>query len=664
MKKGIEDMSMVIFQPSGRRGYIEKGRTIKDASESLGVDIEGICGERGVCGKCKVRIEEGIFEKYGVVSKRENLSQLKESEGKYLSKKEIDGGFRLACQARIQGDIVIFVPEESRREKQIVRKEARHIPIEVKPAVKKYYVELPKANLKDTTGDWERLQEALFKIYGLTNLRIDYQVLLVLQDVIREGDWKITVSVWQDKEVIKVEPGEVKSSFGLAVDVGTTTVAAYLSDLRTGELVATESMMNPQVVYGEDVMSRISFTINRPDGLKRMNGAIIEGLNGLIGEIASIAHIKTTDIVDMTIVGNTCMHHLFLNINPAHIGRSPFPPAIHHSLDIKAREFGMPAIRDNVSSGNIGAGLCISPGAYVHVLPVEAGFVGADNVAVLIAETPYFKEEIELIIDIGTNGELLLGNKERILCASCATGPAFEGAEIRFGMRAAKGAIEKVYIDRKTKDVRFKVIGREEWNDEVDNIGAKGICGSGIIDGVSQLYLAGIIDKTGRIRDLKGNPRYRIENGQAEYVIAWARETTIGEDIVICQKDIRAVQLAKGAMYAGAKVMMKVLGVERVDRVILAGGFGTYIDKISAAILGMFPSCELEHIYSIGNAAGDGARMALLNVDKRKEADLYGRKTEYIELTIEADFNKEFAQAMGIPHMKDTFPHLESILPP
>jgi len=309
-------------------------------------------------------------------------------------------------------------------------------------------------------------------------------------------------------------------------------------------------------------------------------------------------------------------------------------------------------------------GIKIAPGAYVHVLPIEAGFVGADNVGVLIAETPYLQDSVELVIDIGTNGELVLGNRKRLISSSCATGPAFEGAEIRYGMRAAPGAIEKIAIDRETKEVRFKVIDKDEWNTELQEVGAKGICGSGIIDVVPQLYLAGIIDHTGRFNKKLETPRYRQTNGMPEFVIAWARETSIGQDIVIAQDDIRAIQLAKGAMYAGAKIMMQHLGVERVDKVILAGAFGSYIDKVSAALLGLFPDCELENITSVGNAAGDGARMALLNIDKRREADEIAREVEYLELTLEPGFERIFMEAMWIPHMKDTFPHLSHLLPP
>jgi uncharacterized 2Fe-2S/4Fe-4S cluster protein (DUF4445 family) len=637
----------VIFQPSGSRGNIDDGKTIIEASRELGVDIEGICGEKATCGKCKVRIEEGYFEKYGVESKTESVSPIGEGDRKFLSTQQLHNNYRLACQTHIHGDIVIFVPEESRTGRQVVRKEATVRDIKLKPAVKKYSVKLTPATLHDTLGDFERLQAELKKRFKLRELTIDYPVLLSLQSVVRQGDWKVTVSVWMDKEIIKIEPGPVERGYGLAVDIGTTTVAGYLCDLTSGEVVATDSMMNPQVAYGEDVMSRITYSITRKDGLEQMSQAIIKGLNQVAGRAAAQAGIKRSDIVDMTVVGNTCMHHIFLNIDPQYIGKAPFPPSVHHSLDIKARDLG----------------LKISPGAYVHVLPIEAGFVGADNVGVLIAETPYNQDSIELVIDIGTNGELILGNRQRLISASCATGPAFEGAEIKHGMRAAPGAIEKIFIDKETKEARFKVIGQEDWNTELKEVGAKGICGSGIIDIVPQLFLAGIIDRTGRFTKNLKSPRLRETDGEPEFVIAWANETSIGQDIVICQEDIRNIQLAKGAMYAGTKIMMRTLGVDKLDKVILAGAFGSYIDKESAALLGLFPDCELEKVHAVGNAAGDGARIALLNVDKRKEADEIARQVEYIELTLASDFDKVFARAMWLPHMKDKFPNLEHLLP-
>jgi len=644
MAKDVKKQPKVIFQPSGRRGYVDEGETIQRASNKLGVDIEGICGEKGTCGKCKVRVEEGFFAKYGVESSMDSLSPLNDAEKKMLTPQQRRDGYRLSCQAHIHGDVMVFVPEESRLGKQIVRKEAGEITVELKPSVKKYYVEITPPTLNDALGCWERLQAEMGKSFGLNELVIDYQVLRGLQKVLRRGSWKATISVWMGGEVVNAEPGLVEKGYGLAIDIGTTTVAVYLCDLTTGEIMAADSMMNPQVAYGEDVMSRISYSMTQSDGLASMNRAIIKSINKLAGRVAAAAGIKRSAIIDMTIVGNTCMHHIFLNIDPQYIGKAPFSPALYHSVDVKARDLE----------------LRISPGSYVHILPIEAGFVGADNVGVLIAEEPYNQDDMLLIIDIGTNGELILGNRDKLVSSSCATGPAFEGAEIKYGMRAALGAIEKVRIDPDTKEVRFRVIGREGWNTEIDDVGAKGICGSGIIDAVAQLFVAGIIDRTGKFNTGLNTSRLRVTEGQPEFVIAWANETSIEQDIVLCQRDVRNIQLAKGAMYAGAKLMMRHLGVKKLDKIFLAGAFGSYIDKESAAVMGLFPDCAAENIYAVGNAAGDGARIALLNVDKRAEADEVARKVEYIELTVEADFQTVFSQAMWFPHMKDSFPHLEN----
>ena len=638
---------LVIFQPSGSRGEIEEGQTLKEASRQLGVDIETICGEKTTCGKCKVRIEEGFFERYGIDSRMDHLSPIEGREKKFFAKHEELEGYRLSCVTRVYGDVLVFVPEESRAGKQIVRKSARDIPIEIKPAVRKYYVELTPATLQDPLGDWERLQDELEARFQLSDLTIDYQVLLGMQEVIRGGDWKLTVAVWMDREVIKLEPGFQEKSYGLAVDIGTTTVAGYLCELRTGEVVATESMMNPQVTYGEDVMSRITYAMMNEDGLAKMNGAIIEGLNSIARDITAQVNVTPEDICEVTIVGNTAMHHIFLEIYPQYLGQAPFAPALHTSVDVKARELG----------------LKISAGAYVHALPIEAGFVGADNVGVLIAEEPYNQDEMALIIDIGTNGELVLGNREKLISSSCATGPAFEGAHMQYGMRAAPGAIEKIKIDPETKEVLFKVIGKEEWNTELEEVNAKGICGSGIIDAVANMFRVGILQRNGRFNTDLDTPRVRVNEEGPEFVIAWAHETSIGKDITISLGDVRAVQLAKGAMYTGAKLMMRRLGIDRLDKVILAGAFGSYIDKESAMIMGLFPDCELENVYAVGNAAGDGARIALLNRDKRVEANEIARQVEYVELTVEKDFEREFAQAMYFPHMKDEFPHLKDHLP-
>ncbi|MGB3906048.1 MAG: ASKHA domain-containing protein [Anaerolineae bacterium] len=638
---------LVIFQPSGSRGHIKEGETLKEASRQLGVDIETICGEKATCGKCKVRIEEGFFERYGVDSRMEHLSPIEGREKKFFDKHEELAGHRLACVTRVYGDVLVFVPEESRAGKQVVRKSASDIPIEINPAVRKYYVELTPATLEDPLGDWERLQDELKARFQLSNLTIDYQVLLGMQEVIREDDWRLTVAVWMDREVIKIEPGLQEHSYGLAVDIGTTTVAGYLCELPTGEVLAMESMMNPQVSFGEDVMSRITYAITNEDGLDRMNSAIIEGLNSIARDITAQVDLTPDDICDVTIVGNTAMHHIFLNIYPEYLGKAPFPPALHASLDLKGRDLGLE----------------VSAGAYVHVLPIEAGFVGADNVGVLIAEEPYNQDEMVLIIDIGTNGELVLGNREKLISSSCATGPAFEGAHMQYGMRAAPGAIEKIKIDAETKEVFFKVIGKEEWNTELEEVNAKGICGSGIIDAVANMFRAGVLQKNGRFNRDLDTPRLRVDEEGPEFVIAWSHETSIGKDITISLADVRALQLAKGAMYTGAKLMMRRLGTDRLDKVILAGAFGSYIDKQSAMTMGLFPDCDLENVYAVGNAAGDGARIALLNRDKRVEANQIARQVEYLELTVEEGFERDFAQAMYFPHMKDDFPHLKDLLP-
>jgi uncharacterized 2Fe-2S/4Fe-4S cluster protein (DUF4445 family) len=678
-----DNNAMVIFQPSGRRGEVAKGINLIEASRLLGVDIEALCGEKKVCGKCKVRIEEGRFEKYGIESKMSNVSPWQEEEDKFIVPKEKETGHRLACVAEVLGDLLVFVPEESRAGKQVVSKAARDIHIEHNPAVKVYTVEVEPPTFEEPTADFERVCRVLEKEHGLKDLTVDIFALRQLPAALRDGDWSVTVSVWNDKEVVRFRPGKAEKAYGLAIDVGTTTVAAYFCDLTTMEVIDTVSMMNPQCKYGEDVMARITYHMTSTDGLQRMSDDIIEGLNSLVDQAIQNTYppkkkkkkkkgeegpdefvevpeegktylrLTKEDIEDVTIGGNTAMHHIFLNLNPEHVGLAPFPPVIHHSLDIKARDMG----------------ININPASYVFVLPNEAGFVGADNVGVMLAEEPYKKDEIALIIDIGTNGELVLGNKDKLISSSCATGPALEGAQIAFGMRAAPGAMERIEIDPETKDVNYKVIGRDAWRkySEPKDMKAKGICGSGILDLLSELYCAGIIIKSGAFnkKALDGHPRFRInpDTNQPEFVLAWAEESSIDKDIVVTQKDVRQIQLAKGALYAGCKLMMRRMGMEKVDTIKIAGAFGTHVDRQKALIMGLFPDCEIEMIESVGNAAGDGCRAALLNKDKRDEANWVSRNVEYIELTVEGDFQTEFMEAMQIPHMTDAFPHLEGIVP-
>lgn len=646
---GEKRQHLVIFQPSGSRGYVEEGTTLLEAARELGVEIESTCGGQMMCSKCRVRIEEGFFERFGIESSMSHLNPVLEKEKEFFRRKNLIGdNFRQSCVAEVRGPVVVFVPEESRAVKQIVRKTARELQVEIKPAVRRYYVEMSAATLRDPLGDWERLRNALKARWGLDGLTIDYYTLLTLQEVVRQGDWCVTAVVWMGREVIKVKPGFMEYNLGLAVDVGTTTVVAYLTDLDTGQVLATESMMNPQTPYGDDVMARITYAMTREDGLEKLHSAIIEGLNTLVERVSEKAGFEPTDINEAVLVGNTCMDHIFLNINPRYVGLSPFSPAFHHSVDLKARDFG----------------LNIHPSGNIHVLPNEAGFVGADNVGCIIAEQPHEQDEMMLLIDIGTNGEMVLGNRHQLISSSCATGPAFEGAQIKHGMRAAVGAIEKIRIDPVTWDVRFKVIGKEQWSDKLrkEEIQARGICGSAIIDLGWELYKAGVVDATGRFSKEAHSPRLRLTEEGPEFIIAWAEETATGQEITFGVHDMRALQLAKAAMYAGAKIMMRHMGVDKLDKVVLAGAFGSYIDKVKAMALGLFPDCELRNVYSVGNAAGDGARIALLNIDRREEADRVARQVKYLELTVESDFEMEFAKAMHIPHMKDEFPHLQPMM--
>jgi uncharacterized 2Fe-2S/4Fe-4S cluster protein (DUF4445 family) len=675
-----DEKVMVIFQPSGRRGEVPKGVNIIEASRLLGVDIEALCGEKKVCGKCIVRVEEGRFEKYGITSSMDHCSPWAVEEEKFINQERQEKGFRLGCVATVEDDILVFVPEESRAGKQVVSKAARDIHIEHNPAVKLYTVQVDKPTFEDPTGDFERVCNALEQNYALTDLTIDIQTLRELPDALRNGKWECTVSVWNNKEIIRVRSGKVEHAYGMAIDVGTTTVAGYFCDLTNMEVIDTVSMMNPQCKYGEDVMARITFHMTTPGGLKRMSDDIIEGLNELLekaikqtfppvkkkkgkkGEEPEMVEVpeegKTylrlsiDDIEDITIGFNTAMHHILLGLNPEYVGLAPFPPVIHHSMNIRARDLGVK----------------INPSSYMFVLPNEAGFVGADNVGVLIAEAPYKYEENQLIIDIGTNGELVLGNRHKLISSSCATGPALEGAQLAYGMRAAPGAIERINIDPDTKEVDYKVIGRDAWRkfSEPKEMKAKGICGSGILDVLAELYSSGVVTKTGAFnkKALKEHPRFRKnpDTKQPEFVLAWAEESSIDQDIVITQKDVRQIQLAKGALYAGCKLMVKRMGLDKVDTVKIAGAFGTHVDREKALTMGLFPDCEIEMIKGVGNAAGDGCRAALLNTKKRVEADWCSRNVEYVELTVEPTFEQDFMEAMQLPHMTDKFPHLEGIV--
>ncbi len=667
---GEPEKHLVILQPSGRRGQVVHGTALRAAARELGVDIESICAENATCGKCKVLVEEGDFARYNIRSQRDHLSPVAADEAAYFGKRTrmlekrgwALGQVRLSCQARVYGDVLVNVPEESRGNKQIIRKSASTRSIDIVPVVRKYYVQMEEPTLENPRGDWERLTNALVEAMRLVRrgeeetlpaaaeLTIDYHVLRELAATVRKDNWRVTVTLWMDKEVIRVQSGYHETSYGVAVDIGTTTIAAYLCDLRTGEIVATESEMNPQIVYGEDVMSRIHYTMGESDGLKNLNQAIIGGLNKVFKRAARQARIRSDDILDVVLVGNTTMHHLVLNLPPRHLGLAPYVPTLHHAVDIKARELGL---------------LNVNKSANVHLLPIQASFVGADNMAVLLAEEPYNQDEQLLIIDVGTNAELVLGNRERLLCTSTPTGPAFEGAHIEYGMRAAPGAIERVEIDASTLQPRYQVIGTEGWITEQTETQerVKGICGSAIIDAIAEMFRVGILDPRGRFASDIESPRIRKGEFGYEYVIAWADETSIGRDIPITMQDVRQIQLAKAALYVAARLLLNKMGIERPDKIILAGGFGSYIDKTKAMILGMIPDCPLDNIYAIGNAAGDGARFALLNKNKRREAIEIAQRIERIELPTDPNFQNQFMLALNFPHMSDAFPQIAHLIP-
>jgi uncharacterized 2Fe-2S/4Fe-4S cluster protein (DUF4445 family) len=669
----------VIFQPLGRQGDVPTGITLLEAARRLGVEIESICGGHQTCRKCKVLVETGDFPKFGVHSAADHLTPPREREVLSAAKFGFESSARMSCGCQVLGDLVIQVPEESQTRKQVVRKAAGlERPITVDAVMRLYYVELPAPHLKDHRGDWERLCDELHTVHGLTALRVDLPVLRTLQSTLAAANRGVTVTVAGEHEVIRVQPGFHDDLYGIAVDVGTTTVAGHLCHLRTGAVLATASRMNPQVPYGEDLMSRVSYAMMNADGTERMHRAIIDGLNAIIGELCHSAGLAPSDVVEMVLVGNTTMHHLLLGVNPQELGGAPFSLVTHAAVDLKARDLG----------------LQIAPGGNLHIPPCEAGHVGADNVGVLVAEAPYQGDEQVLILDIGTNGELLLGNRQRVLSASSPTGPAFEGAQIQHGMRAAAGAIERVRIDPATLAVRYKIIGKEEWIEggetgdgrwETERIEASegerrrrkreailnpvlrasGICGSGIIEAIAELFKAGVLAPNGRFVAIK-HPRLRVGlgdgGGKAEFVLAWPHETSTGRAIVVHSDDVRAIQLGKAALYAGAKLLMRRLELASVDKVVLAGGFGSYIVPLHAMILGLIPDCPLHQVQPVGNAAGDGARMILLDKAKRQEAQWAARWVTYIETAVEPSFQDEFVAALDLPHARDPFPHLADIL--
>ncbi|HEY5983292.1 MAG TPA: ASKHA domain-containing protein [Anaerolineales bacterium] len=639
----------VVALPSGRSGHVPSGTSLRTALRGLGVAIESICAENATCGKCKVLVEEGVFAAHGIESTVDHLSPARSAEQDYVASRHdlwARRGWnprrvRLACQAGVIGDVVVTVPEESLTARQVVRKSANERYIEVRPSLRKYLVEMSAPSLANPKADWGRLASGTATSIGLVrsgetglpsarDLTIDYRCLQELPATLRASNWRVTVTVWQDREVVRVEPGFDDRLFGAAVDVGTTTVALYLCDLMTGAVVATESDANPQIAFGEDVMSRIQFTATDPDGLQRLHKCIIKAVNQLLVRACASANISAADVMELVMVGNTTMQHLFLDLPPKFLGMAPFAPATSHSIDIKGRALG----------------LVVNKSANVHVLPSIASFIGADTAGVLLAEEPHSQAENWLIIDIGTNAELILGNSKQLFCASTPTGPALEGAHIEHGMRAAPGAIEHIHINALSMETEWKIVGETEWGAG----SPRGMCGSAVIDAVSELLRAGVIDSTGRLLEV-GAANGRIRNGISgrEFVIAWAGEASTGIDICLTQKDIRQIQLAKSALFVAAQALLELLGIDAPDKLLLAGAFGSYIDKGNAMAIGMLPRMDLHKVFVVGNAAGDGARIALLNLEKRREAPEVAARVTRHELPADPAFQDRFIKSLAFP---------------
>ena len=634
----------VVYMPEGKRTEAEIGMNLLDVSKRIGVDIESICGGKGTCGKCRVIVDRGM----------ENLNEFTVAEKKKLSEDLITKGYRLACAAKFKkfdelfrlgqthGHVIVTVPPESRGGTQRILTSGVETEITLAPSVSKYYLELPKPSLEDFRADYERVMDSLKKDYGLNGLEADRDLLEHFPDVLRDSNWKVTVGVLENREIVSVEPGlTVEQKYGLAVDIGTTTVVGYLLNLHTGKVLSVRSSLNPQVSYGEDVMTRITYCNENPDvGLAKLNEKILDCINNIIDQTSAEAGLKPEEILELTIVGNTAMHHLFLKVNPKYLSLSPFTPVVKNSVNIKAKELGLKA----------------NPRASVHVLPVIAGFVGADNVGVILSTNMYDEEELTYATDIGTNGEMVLGNRGLLTVCSCAAGPALEGAHIKHGMRGTTGAIERIRIEPRSLKLEYQTI---------DNASARGICGSGIVDVAAEMFKAGVMLRNGVINKEFKTDRIRITNEGPEFVIAWKDETAEGVgDIVLTQGDVREIQLAKAAFYAGAKILMDRRGVkeEDVKRVYIAGAFGNYIDKASAKTIGLYPDFPLEHVKSVGNAAGSGAQHALLSREKRKDAMRIAREADYVELTIAPNFQTEYISAMHFPHSDiNRFPSLKKL---
>jgi uncharacterized 2Fe-2S/4Fe-4S cluster protein (DUF4445 family) len=637
---------LVVFTPSGRRGRFAPGTPLLQAARTLGVDIDSVCGGRGLCGRCQVEVSEGEFAKHGIRSHASHLSSPGDGELRLAAEHGMHAGRRFSCAARVNGDVVIDVPAESQVHRQVVRKAAEAHDIAIHPVVRLHYVEVQVPDMHDPSGDLRRLCDALEFDWRLTGLACDLRVLQQLQPALRKGDWKVTVAVHGGSQIIGVWPGLHERAYGIAFDVGSTTIAAHLCDLASGEVIAAGGCMNPQIRFGEDLMSRVSYVMMHPEGEHELTAAVRAAASALAAEVAQLAGIAPADILEATFVGNPIMHHLLLGISPLELGGAPFALATDQAITLWASELD----------------LAIHRNARVYVLPCIAGHVGADTAGMLLAERPDLADSINLLVDVGTNAEIVLGNRDRLLACSSPTGPAFEGAQISCGQRAAPGAIERVRIDPVTLDPRFKVIGCDLWSNEdgfdttIAATGITGVCGSGIIEAIAEMFLAGILSEDGVINGAltQRSPRIRADGRTFAY--------TLHADLRVTQNDVRAIQLAKAALYAGVALLMERMGVTAVDRIRLAGAFGSHIDVRYAMVLGMIPDCALDQVSSAGNAAGTGARIALLDGQSRGEIEQLVRRVEKVETAVEPRFQQLFVEAMALPHKTAPFTRLRAAM--
>ena len=643
----------VVFTPSGRRGSFPVNTPLLHAARVLGVDIDSVCGGRGLCGRCQITCAEGAFPKHQINSDSSHLSAVCATEIKYGERKTpLALGRRLSCHTLLLDDVVIDVPPESQVHRQIVRKDAEHRDIILDPSTRLYYIQVEEPDMHVPKGDLQRLIEALEQEWQLSGLNCDNRLLKSLQPVLAAGKRSITVAVHKNQQIIALWPGFHEKAYGVAVDVGSTTIAAHLCDLASGEVLASASTMNPQIRFGEDLRSRVSYVMMHPEGADEMTVVIRQALNRLFLEAVEEIGAEIEDILEVSLVANPIMHHILLGISPVELGGAPFALTTDAAVEMPTAELD----------------LKINGGGRIYILPCIAGHVGADTAGMILSEEPQLQDKMTLLVDVGTNAEIVLGNSQRLLACSSPTGPAFEGAQISCGQRAATGAIERVRINSETLEPRFKVIGSELWSDEegftdaIANHGVTGICGSGIIEVVAEMYLAGIVTVDGIVDgDFIGRTSRIIKNDRTWSYVLHTPDSDETQ-IVVTQNDIRQIQLAKAALYAGVKLLMDHIGTDHIERIRLAGAFGSHINVQHAMVLGLIPDCVLEQVSSAGNAAGTGARIALLNAESRNVIETLVKNIEKIETALEPKFQDYFVDAMAFPNKKDPFPNLFSVV--